>query len=91
MRLKAAAILAALACIQCREQVRTHNWFAMNTNLAATLYGPPQAEDDAIFAVLEAETARLDAIFTYFSLPRPCRRSKAKVAIPWPWTRKSTA
>jgi FAD:protein FMN transferase len=68
MRFPSAVLVAALALIQCREApVRTRNWFAMSTNLSATLVGEPRSGDDSAFAVLERETARLGDMFTDFS------------------------
>jgi thiamine biosynthesis lipoprotein ApbE len=68
MRLPSAAFATALVFIQCREApVRTRNWFAMNTNMAASLFGEPRIGEDSAFAALERETARLADRLTDFS------------------------
>jgi thiamine biosynthesis lipoprotein len=67
MRLKAAAALAAFSFLQCQEPVKSHKWFAMDTNMAVYLYGHPRTEEAAIYAALEAETERLANLFTDFS------------------------
>lgn len=68
MRFPSAALAAALALIQCREApVRTRNWFSMNTNMAASIFGEPRIGEDSAFAALERETERLADRFTDFS------------------------
>lgn len=68
MRLPPAALLAALALTQCgRETVRTHVWFSMSTSMSVSLFGAAQADDEAVFAKLESETARLSGLLTDFS------------------------
>lgn len=61
-------LLPALMVIQCTDAPRSHNWFAMDTNMSITLYGAKgHLSDDAVFAKVDAETARLGALFTDYS------------------------
>lgn len=64
-----AAVLAVLALAGCsRQPSRTvHRWFGMDTDFSATLYGKGSAghaPKDSVFARLEEESARLEAIFS---------------------------
>ncbi len=65
------APLLGLAFVQCREVVRTHNWFAMDTNMSVSLYGESSLSDEEVFARLEAETERLGNLFSDYSLASP--------------------
>ncbi|MEO6096937.1 MAG: FAD:protein FMN transferase [Fibrobacteria bacterium] len=67
MFFRLALALCGMALIQCRDAARTHNWFAMDSNMAVTLYGSTRVSDDSAFARMEAETERLNVIFSDFS------------------------
>ncbi len=67
MRFRLILPLLALAFIQCRESVKTHNWFAMDTNMSVSLYGDTRVSDDSAFYRLEAETERLNNLYSDFS------------------------
>jgi len=67
MFFRLALALSAMLLIQCRDTGRTHKWFAMDSNMAVTLYGNTRVSDDSAFSRMEAETERLSLIFTDFS------------------------
>ena len=58
--------LLALALLDCREAPRTHRWSAMDCNMAVTLYDRIDRPADTLFAAVEKETARLEALFSDF-------------------------
>jgi thiamine biosynthesis lipoprotein len=64
---KAALALAALALTQCHDAARTRKWFAMDSNLALSLYGSSTLPDDSVFALAEKETARLEGVFSDYA------------------------
>ncbi len=57
----------ALFFVNCQDTARTHNWFAMDTNMAVSLFGSTPVSDDSVFYRLEAETERLNLLFSDFS------------------------
>ncbi len=67
MRFRFAIPMVALAFIQCRETARTHNWFAMDTNMSVSLFGETKVSDDSAFYRMDAETERLNQLFSDFS------------------------
>jgi FAD:protein FMN transferase len=67
MQFRFALPVIALVFLQCREVARTHNWFAMDTNMSVSLFGPCAVSDDSLFFRLEAETERLNLLFSDFS------------------------
>lgn len=67
MRIQLAIPLVAFLFIQCKEEARTHNWFAMDSNMAVSLFGNTSIPDDSAFYRLEAETERLNQLFSDYS------------------------
>jgi thiamine biosynthesis lipoprotein len=61
------APLLALVFLQCQDTARTHKWFAMDTNMSVSLFGPTRISDDSAFYRMEEETERLNQIFSDFS------------------------
>lgn len=57
----------ALALLQCRQAPDTHRWSAMDCNMAVTLYGRSVRPADSLFAAVERETVRLEALFSDFA------------------------
>jgi FAD:protein FMN transferase len=68
MRIKTLFLVASASLLcNCKEAVNSHNWWAMNTNMAVNVYGKTDLAPDSIFARVEAETQRLADLFTDFS------------------------
>lgn len=67
-RLLGLLVAPALLLAGCGDEVRSHRWFAMDTNVSVALYGAKgRLADDAVFAKLEFQTARLESLFTDYS------------------------
>jgi FAD:protein FMN transferase len=80
MRFRSIMPLLALALVQCKDSARSHKWFAMDTNMSVALYGDDGAmPDDSIFLRLEAETERLNVLFSDYSRASALSRVKGWV------------
>lgn len=67
MGFRFSVLFLALLLLNCQEKVRKHNWFAMDSNMAVSIFGSAPISDDSIFFRLEAETERLSLLFSDFS------------------------
>ena len=67
MQIRISIPILAFVFIQCQESVTTHNWFAMDTNMSVSLYGTGRVSEDSAFFRLEAETERLNGVFSDYS------------------------
>ncbi len=56
------SILILLGCG--KKQIVTHQWFAMDTQVVASIYGVPEKEAEAAFSILEKETTRLNLLLS---------------------------
>lgn len=79
MRFRFAMPLVAMAFLQCRETARTHNWFAMDTNMSVSLFGATGVKDDSAFYRMEAETERLNLLFSDFNSRSALSAIKGKI------------
>jgi thiamine biosynthesis lipoprotein len=79
MRFRFVMPLVALAFIQCKEKARTHNWFAMDTNMSVSLFGETDVSDDSAFFRMDAETERLNLLFSDFSTRSALSAIKGKI------------
>lgn len=59
--------LFSLLLFNCKESARTHNWFAMDSNMAVSLFGKTTFSDDSVFFRVEKETERLNQLFSDYS------------------------
>ena len=71
--------LVSLLFLNCKETARTHNWFAMDSNMAVSLFGSTPLSDDSVFFRVEKETERLDQLFSDYSSRSALSEVKGRV------------
>ena len=72
-------LLLSLGLFQCKEKVRTHAWFAMDTELSLTLFGKSPTPDDTVFSRVDKEARRLENLFSDFSSESGLSLVKGKI------------
>ncbi len=60
-------LFLSLVFLNCQQKVRSHNWFAMDTNMSVSIYGSTPISDDSVFSRLEKETEKYNEIFSDYS------------------------